>query len=438
MPRWRILCPFSTELAPALRHKMMARVNGLLGGILAPESFTLSQSYFYGRLDGGAPVQVESIDGDFLDLRHDLDAGAIGKTDTAGATTGVSRPTTGANVVPLIIPGQPPAVLANRQPATLTTAAQANLPAQGWFGMLPPARMNDCLRAIATHPATIARSEINRLFDGGWLHSLWGLADAARLGATEAKEIADTWAQTCSRCAAQGFADAWNSFSPDGGKGIGSLIKFATEDGVDLARWRDAAHAATTTTVVCQGGRCHPDDCDPGENGARRRALGNEPAVRIRAQLGGEALIAHIQSDGGVEAIDERQLLRSLANRQAVVPTGTDKTTTVPLGKWWLTRSQRREVDRVVFDPERKLAKGGEKTLNLWTGLARQPIQGRWRLMASHLFTVICRRNRADWRYLIQWMAHAVQHPGTAPGSVIVLRSTPEARESLSRSNGWL
>jgi len=53
-PRWRILCPFSAPLAPKRREKLMNRVNGLYSGIFAPESWSLSQSYYFGRVDGAA------------------------------------------------------------------------------------------------------------------------------------------------------------------------------------------------------------------------------------------------------------------------------------------------------------------------------------------------------------------------------------------------
>ncbi|HEX3522597.1 MAG TPA: hypothetical protein VHT52_10990, partial [Stellaceae bacterium] len=52
-PRWRVLCPFSTRRPPAERAKMVARLNGILGGILSVESFTLSQSYYFGHLGNG-------------------------------------------------------------------------------------------------------------------------------------------------------------------------------------------------------------------------------------------------------------------------------------------------------------------------------------------------------------------------------------------------
>jgi hypothetical protein len=98
----------------------------------------------------------------------------------------------------------------------------------------------------------------------------------------------------------------------------------------------------------------------------------------------------------------------------------------VSAGKWWLGHPQRREVDRVIYDPEGKLGRANEVLFNLWIGLARTPRKGRSLLMWRHLFDVVCARDANAWRYLIHWMAHAVQHPGTAPGVVIVLRSDRE------------
>ena len=50
-PRWRLLLPFSKERPKGERTRMMNRLNGLLGGILARESWTLSQSFFFGHVD---------------------------------------------------------------------------------------------------------------------------------------------------------------------------------------------------------------------------------------------------------------------------------------------------------------------------------------------------------------------------------------------------
>jgi predicted P-loop ATPase len=74
-PRWRILLPVSRgDLPLETRGKLVARINGRLGGIFATESFTLSQGYYYGlAADNPAPDhRCEVIDGRFIDLCDDL------------------------------------------------------------------------------------------------------------------------------------------------------------------------------------------------------------------------------------------------------------------------------------------------------------------------------------------------------------------------------
>jgi RecA-family ATPase len=88
--RWRIVLPLSEPILlppgivphsdesevwfKAQYEKLAARVNGILGGKLADESFGLSLSYFFGRVAGNPDHRAEIIEGDYLDLRTDLDA----------------------------------------------------------------------------------------------------------------------------------------------------------------------------------------------------------------------------------------------------------------------------------------------------------------------------------------------------------------------------
>ncbi len=73
--RWRVLAPFSRMRAPALRREMVAVLNGVLEGAATPESFVLSQAFYYGRVGDNPDHRVEVIEGDFVDLRLDLLAG---------------------------------------------------------------------------------------------------------------------------------------------------------------------------------------------------------------------------------------------------------------------------------------------------------------------------------------------------------------------------
>ena len=70
--------PLSQNYPPETRENLVARINGLFGGKIAPESFVLSQAYLFGHVDN-PDHRVEVVDGDFLDLRDDLYAGSIFK-----------------------------------------------------------------------------------------------------------------------------------------------------------------------------------------------------------------------------------------------------------------------------------------------------------------------------------------------------------------------
>jgi hypothetical protein len=88
-PRWRILAPLSKfESRIEMRAKYAARINGRMGCIFKTrETFTLSQSYYYGRaLDNpDANHRAIIIEGDFIDLRDDLY-----KFEAAGMHPGVA------------------------------------------------------------------------------------------------------------------------------------------------------------------------------------------------------------------------------------------------------------------------------------------------------------------------------------------------------------
>ncbi|MFN3992961.1 MAG: VapE domain-containing protein [Tabrizicola flagellatus] len=65
-PRWRVLAPLARQVEPAEREALCARLNGALGGILATESFTPSQSYYFGGL-AERPPESFLVEGQPLD-----------------------------------------------------------------------------------------------------------------------------------------------------------------------------------------------------------------------------------------------------------------------------------------------------------------------------------------------------------------------------------
>ena len=98
--KWRVLCPTSVQLPPEVRFGLVAVLKGVIGGGIDDASFTLSQSFYYGRVNGNPDHRVKLVEGDFIDLRPDLAAGAIGP-DPKGKTDGpVKQPISGPTESP--------------------------------------------------------------------------------------------------------------------------------------------------------------------------------------------------------------------------------------------------------------------------------------------------------------------------------------------------
>ncbi|SFL29019.1 hypothetical protein SAMN05216302_105411 [Nitrosomonas aestuarii] len=73
-----------------------------------------------------------------------------------------------------------------------------------------------------------------------------------------------------------------------------------------------------------------------------------------------------------------------------------------------------RDVD---FNPTRT----SENILNLWVGPTIEPKPCEWRLINDYLLEVICDGDEKSHRYLIRFIAHALQKPEEKPGILIVL-----------------
>jgi hypothetical protein len=96
----------------------------------------------------------------------------------------------------------------------------------------------------------------------------------------------------------------------------------------------------------------------------------------------------------------------------------------IPVEKFWKEHPQRHQR-RIVFKP------GGTTEpdeFNLWQGFGVTPRRGwqKQRRLMRHIWQIICQRDRAKFRYLIRWLAWAVQHPDEHSETVIVLISRRE------------
>src|SRR5262249_29591254 len=109
VPRWRILFPLSAELPPSERFRLCSRANGIFDGALAPESWSLSQAYFFGAVAGNPHHRVELVEGTMcLDQADELDLDAIGKPSgsSAGGANGSGGPVNVAELEAAIVNGK--------------------------------------------------------------------------------------------------------------------------------------------------------------------------------------------------------------------------------------------------------------------------------------------------------------------------------------------
>lgn len=89
-----------------------------------------------------------------------------------------------------------------------------------------------------------------------------------------------------------------------------------------------------------------------------------------------------------------------------------------PLAAWWFRQRSRRYYESVAFAP----GGCGDETYNLWRGFTVEPLAGDCSLYLAHIRDNICRGDETLYRYVINWMAQAVQFPGEIGRVALVLR----------------
>jgi hypothetical protein len=142
--------------------------------------------------------------------------------------------------------------------------------------------------------------------------------------------------------------------------------------------------------------------------------------------LGNKCLVVHDTHD----PVTGRKELRYLtpeqfylgnANRKIKIaaPEGSKKAAVmVNRGAWWFEHRRRHEYARLAFSPGRELA--GD-VYNLWQGFAVDPVPGDKHLpFLEHIRVAVCDEDEVNYRYLLGWMADAVQNPAR-PGQVAVV-----------------
>lgn len=128
-----------------------------------------------------------------------------------------------------------------------------------------------------------------------------------------------------------------------------------------------------------------------------------------------------------VEPMQVSDFVRLFSNRQVPIRNASGETRFASAGDYWLKHPARRQFKGVIFAP----GKDVPGYYNRWRGFGVVATKGSWKRMRWHIYSVICRRDRRFYRYLLNWMALAVQRP-SEPGEVaVVLRGGQGAGKGL-------
>ncbi len=133
-----------------------------------------------------------------------------------------------------------------------------------------------------------------------------------------------------------------------------------------------------------------------------------------------ETAVFRINDDDSATFMQPEQFKLEIQNI-FVTPRGGGSAKPIPAEKFWKEHEHRHEK-LIVFKPA---GATGPHEFNLWRGFGVEPRVGwqKQRHLLRHIREVICRRDKQKFKYLIRYLAWAVQHPDRHAGVVIVLKS---------------
>ena len=133
--------------------------------------------------------------------------------------------------------------------------------------------------------------------------------------------------------------------------------------------------------------------------------------------------IYRISDDGSLEFVKSDDFQLHLANVLVEISAG-GTVRRISAATFWI-KDELRYQKRIVFKPGGTTEPGD---YNLWRGFAIEPQEGwqKQRRLLRHIREIICRHDKAKFKYLLRWLAWAVQNPDKPAGVVIVLMSSKQ------------
>ena len=303
-----------------------------------------------------------------------------------------------------------------KDPPSSNGGQKSDTDVNAWFDNLPPERQSEVIKYAALHVA-----KNSKLFEltahGGNYQQYLKLALAiARSGAPDAEDIFVEAASIAKEADSDEelrkfFEDCERAGPRIDGVTIGTLLHLAQQHGGNFDLWKRQLQwsvpvLSPETRKPLHGGKYSRDEV---------LELINSHYLIGKSEQ--EVSIFRIKDDGLLAFTPSEQFKLDVAN----IFVRLSSKSVQSVEKFWREHPLR-HVRRIVFKP------GGDtepNEFNLWRGFGVEPRKGwqKQRRLLRHIRKVICRGDKAKFKYLTRWLAWAVQNPDEHPGVVIVLKS---------------
>lgn len=127
----------------------------------------------------------------------------------------------------------------------------------------------------------------------------------------------------------------------------------------------------------------------------------------VIANYGGKCVVMTELDDGELDFVRPREF-KDANDHKKIVFMVRGKEKSIGEGSWWFSQEQRRQYDRVVFEPGMEV----QNAINLWRGYGATSTRGdKHARYLDHVHENICSGDTDRYDYLIKWMARVVQFP---------------------------
>lgn len=223
----------------------------------------------------------------------------------------------------------------------------------------------------------------------------------------------DAWSAEGDRYEAGECQARWRGFKPYGPVRVGTLIHHAKVGGwtptpkiADQAAQIEMQEAADEYTQIIE------------EMNKEYGVVLVGGKIRIMAQ----ALNQDPDRDLTLLSMDDFKVMCMNNKIMVTGPQGQPKM--VSKATMWMGDERRKDfMGGIDFDPSKptEFPTPNGLAMNLWRGWARQPKQGDWSKLRTHIEQVVCSGNEEHYTWVLDWMADLFQDPANPKGCALVM-----------------